>query len=71
MARSHYHCCREKAVIIPNSKCMSVALVIQHEKHRVTLSVVACLTPSHFTTPHYLKNGTIFEEKLPNMKCVF
>ena len=50
MARSRNHCCREKAISIPNSKCMSVALVIQHAKRRFILSSVACPTPSYFTT---------------------
>ena len=44
-ARSRNHCCCGKAVSIPYSVCVSVALVIEHAKRmrRTILSSVACL----------------------------
>jgi hypothetical protein len=51
-ARSHNHCCRGKAISITYSKCVSVALVIQHAKRmrRIILSSVACLAVPYFPT---------------------
>ena len=42
---SRNHCCRENAVSIAYSECVSVSLVIRHQKRMrpVTLSPVACL----------------------------
>ena len=55
---------------IPESMCLSVALVIQHAKRmrRIILSSVACLDVPHFSTlSHRLKD---FREKLTeHEKC--
>jgi hypothetical protein len=49
---------------------MSAVLIIQHAEsmRRIILSSVACLAVPYFS--HYLINGTIFGEKLLNIKCV-
>ena len=62
----------EKTVSIPYSECVSMALVIQHvkRKRRIVLLSVACLAPPYFFL-HYFINGTIFGEKLLNIKCMF
>jgi hypothetical protein len=46
------HCCSGKATNITHSDCVSVALIIQHERRmrRIILPRVACLTQSHFST---------------------
>jgi len=51
---------KEEQLSIKNSKCMSVALVIQHVKnmHLITLPFVACW--SYHIIPHYFINSTIF-----------
>jgi hypothetical protein len=50
-ASSRNHCCRGKAVGITDSKCASVALVIQHAKRmrRIILSSVACPAVPYFS----------------------
>jgi hypothetical protein len=67
-ARSRNHCCREKAISITCSECMSVALVIQHAKRmrRIMWPVWICNIFSH-----YLINGAILGKTLLNIKCVF
>jgi hypothetical protein len=49
---SRTHRCRGKAINIAYSKCVSVALVIQHAKrrHRIILSSVACPALQYFST---------------------
>jgi hypothetical protein len=51
-ARSRNHCCRGKAISITHSDCVSAALVIQYAKRmrRITLSSVACLILTYFST---------------------
>ena len=58
------HCCRGNPVSILYSKCVSLALVIQHEKrmHHNILSSVACLSQN--ILPHYHINGMIFGKKV-------
>ena len=48
-----------------------VTLLIQHvvPMRNIVTSFVAPLVPLYFR--HYLINGTIFENKLLNIKCVF
>jgi len=55
---------------ITNSECVSVALDIQHAMH-MRHTVICCLPG--FTVFFYIisKNGTILENKLLNIKCVF
>ena len=51
-ARSRNHCCRGKAINITYSKCVFVALVIQHAKgmRGIVLSSGACQAVPHFST---------------------
>jgi hypothetical protein len=51
-ARSPNHCCIGKAISITYSKCVSVALVIQHAKRmrHIILSSVACPAVPYFST---------------------
>ena len=63
--------CSGKKVSITYPEAVFVALGIQHEmsmRHILLLSV-NCPAVQYF--PHYLINGTIFGEKIPNTKCVF
>jgi hypothetical protein len=48
----------------------SVTLLIHHARHmrHIVTSFVASLAPPYFST--YLINGTIFEKKILNIKCV-
>jgi hypothetical protein len=71
--RSRDHCCRGKAVSVIYSECVSVVLVTQHAKcmRRIILSSVPCFR-LHPIFPHYLRNGTIFGQKLIEHKtCVW
>jgi hypothetical protein len=69
-ARSCNHCCSGKAMSITYCKCVFVALVIQHAK--CMRYVMLYLTVQFFYIfPHYFINGTIFQNKLMNTKCVF
>jgi hypothetical protein len=58
-ARSRNHCCREKAISITYSVCVSVALIVQHIKRMrsITLPFVACPALPHY--PRRIINGTI------------
>ena len=69
-ARWKIHCCRRKAIIIAYSECVSVALVIQHEKHmrRIILSYVACLILPYCSTLSHKRQD--FQKKLLNVKCM-
>jgi len=51
-ARSLNNCCREKAMTITYSGCVSVALVIQHAKRmrRIILSCLVCLALPYIST---------------------
>jgi hypothetical protein len=49
-AHSRDHCCREKAVSITYSECVSAALVNQHAKRM--RRIVACLALPYFYTSH-------------------
>jgi hypothetical protein len=53
------------------SKCVSVALVIQHAKRmcRIILSSVACLAVPYFSTLYHKRHD--IRKKLLNIKCVF
>jgi len=59
--------------IITYSKCVFVALVIQHAKRMrcIILSTVECLALQYFA--RYPLSSTIFGKKNPllNMKCVY
>ena len=60
-----------KAVSITYFNCVFVASGIQHAKlmSPIILWSVACLAVPYFS--HYLINGTIFENMLLKIKCVF
>jgi hypothetical protein len=66
--RSRNHCCREKAINITYSECVSVALVIQHAMRMrpIVLSSLACLAVPYFST--YLIKGKVFGEKILNIQ---
>jgi hypothetical protein len=51
-ARLRKQCCREKAILITYSVCVSVVLVTQHAKRmlQILLSSVACLALSYITS---------------------
>ena len=67
-ARYRNHCCRGKAISSTYSKCVSVALVIQHAERmrRTILSFAACLAAQYFSV--CLLNGTIFVKKVTEHK---
>jgi hypothetical protein len=69
--RSSDHRCRGKAIGVLYSECVSVALVIQHEKRmrRVILSPVACLAVPYLST--LSRKGHDFQKNLLIPKCVF
>jgi len=50
-ARLRDHCCRRKLLSITYSKCVSVALIIQHAMRMSTILMlsVACLVVSYFS----------------------
>ena len=56
--RSPNHCCHGKVVSVTHSECISVALVIQHEKAGFYCRL--CHIWLYYVFPHYLINGTIF-----------
>jgi hypothetical protein len=70
-SRPHNHCCHVKAISITYSAFVSVALVIQYatRMRHIKFSPLAYLAASYF--PRYLVNGTIFGNKIVNIKCVF
>ena len=59
----------KKAISITYSKSVFVALGIQHPMRMHRIFIMAC--PAHGILPHELSNGTIFEQMLLNIKCVF
>ena len=65
------YCCRRLSISITYSECVFVALVIQHTKRArfIMLSSVACLAIPRFF--HIISNGTNFEKKNIDKKCVF
>jgi hypothetical protein len=70
-ARSRNHFCRGKAISVTYSKCVSVALVIQHatRMRRIILSSVACLALQHFSTLSHTRHD--FREKVIEYKICF
>jgi hypothetical protein len=71
-ARWRNHCCRGQAISVAYSACMSVALVIQHEKRMrpIIMSSVACLTLPYLSTLSYYRHD--FRKKITEHKvCVF
>ena len=69
-ARSCHHCSSGKAIGITYSKCVLVALVIQHAIRVRRIVMWPVRLYSMF--PHYLINGTILGGgKLLNTKCGF
>jgi hypothetical protein len=71
LARSRNHCCCGKALSITYSKCVSVALIIQHamRMRRIILALLACPAVPYF--PTYLLNCTIFAKKVTEYKICF
>jgi hypothetical protein len=70
-ARSCNHCCSGKAISISHSKCVFVALGIQHamRMHRVILSSVVGPALHYFST--YLMNSAIFRKYfIEHQMCV-
>jgi hypothetical protein len=59
----------ETAKSITYSKSVLVALGIQHAMSMHHIFIMAC--PAHGILPHQHINGTIFEQMLLNIKCVF
>jgi len=59
-----------KTISITYSKCVCVALGIQHAM-RMRHIAICGLPRCTIFFPHYLINGKIFEKKLLNTKCVF
>jgi hypothetical protein len=70
-ARSRNHGCLEKAISIPHSQCVSVALFIQYAKRMriIILSYMAFLALKHFSTLSH-KRHNYRGKKLLNIKCV-
>ena len=71
-APSCQQCCSGKAISITYSKWGLVALGIQNAMRM--RHIVICGLPGsrlYHIFPHYLTNGTTFETKLLNTKCVF
>jgi hypothetical protein len=65
------YCCREKAVSITYSQCVSIALVISTQR---TCSVLCChLWPVwlYHIFPHDPTEVTIFGDMILDIKCVF
>jgi len=68
--RSHNHCCRERAIRITYSECVSVAFTIQHAKRmrRIILSSVTCPAVPYFATlshtRHHFRRKKIIEYKM-------
>jgi hypothetical protein len=60
--RSRNNCCSGKAITSTYSKCLSLALGIQHAMG-MRHTVISDLPGLYNTFPHYLINGTIFGEK--------
>ena len=75
-ARSLNHCCLGRAVGITYSVCVRVYSCLSHpafKYHIFCIILYRHLLPVklHHIFPHYLINGTVFEKKLLNIKCVF
>jgi hypothetical protein len=69
-AHSRNHCCPTKAVSITYSKCVCIAVGIQHAmRMRLILSSVACPALQYFSTLSHKFYD--FRKKLLNIKCVF
>jgi hypothetical protein len=62
-AHSCNNCYRGKAIIIKYSECVFLVVGVQHAR---------CMPVRFYSTfSHYFLNGTVFEKKLLNVKCVF
>jgi len=68
-ARSCNHCCRVITINVTYSECVLVAFGIQYAMR--VRHVTFGLHGFTYFFSHYLINGTIFDKKLLNTKCVF
>jgi hypothetical protein len=67
-ARSSNNCCSGKVTVIAYSKCVFVALVIQHAKR---VRPICGLSGCTEFFPRYLANGTIFGKNLMELQmCI-
>ena len=64
------HCCSGKAISITQLECVCICSVSYPACNAQAPYYHLCPAPLYNIFPHYLINGTIFEKKLLNTKCV-